>query len=221
MEQVKMRATVLGATGLVGKNIVKLLIDDDRFSHVSAIVRRSVEIKNDKLTEIVVDFDKPETYTDRIEGDIIFLCMGTTIKKAGSKDAQYKVDYTYQYNIAKAASDNDVKRCVIISSAMADPDARMFYPRMKGELERDVKNLNFGKIYILRPSVLKGEREEKRFGETAAARVVDFILPVMPWLKKYKPIEGAQVAKAAVNIGTYNLDKKVFICELNQLFDHI
>ncbi len=221
MKQINKRAVVLGATGLVGKNIVKLLIADNRFSHISAIVRRSVNIKSDKLTEIIVDFDKPETYTNKIDGDIIFLCMGTTIKKAGSKDAQYMVDYTYQYNIAKAASDSNIKSCVIISSAMADPKARMFYPRMKGELERDVTNLSFENIYILRPSVLKGVRDQKRTGESIAAKVIDFILPVMPWLKKYKPIEGVQVAKAAINIGTYNLDRRVFICELNQLFNHI
>ena len=136
-------AVVIGATGLVGSELVALLLADSRFETVKVFVRRSTGRQHPKLEEHLVNFDAVETWKEQLTGDVLFSAMGTTLKQAGSKDAQYKIDYTYQYNVAKAAAENGVPQYVLISSAGASPKSRIFYSRMKGELEESVKKLTF------------------------------------------------------------------------------
>jgi uncharacterized protein YbjT (DUF2867 family) len=191
-------ALVIGATGLVGSQLVQLLLKDKRFDKVKIFVRRSVGIECDKLEEYIVNFDETDKWKRLLTGDILYSAMGTTLRTAGSKNVQYKIDYTYQYQVAKAAAANDVKEYILISAAGASPDSKIFYSRMKGELERDIRKLPFEAIHIIRPGMLSGERLEVRTGEKVAISIMN-ALSSIPGLRKLKPIEGIEVAKAMVN----------------------
>lgn len=192
-------AIIIGATGLVGKELVKLLIDDPRFSHIKVLARRNMDIQHEKLEHYIVDFSQPATWNDMVSGDVLFSTMGTTLKSAGSKSAQYLVDHTYQFNVAKAASENGVPVYVLVSSAMADPQSKIFYTKMKGELERDIKQLPFQFIHILQPGMLEGARKENRPGEKAALSIMHF-LNKLGILKKQEPIPVKKLAQAMINV---------------------
>jgi uncharacterized protein YbjT (DUF2867 family) len=144
--------------------------------------------------------------------------MGTTIRKAGSKEAQYKIDVTYQYKFAKAASENGVKNYFLISSAGANVNSKFFYLRIKGELEEKVKSLPFNKIRIFRPSLLLGERSEKRFGEKAAERILKIVVPIFPFLKNQRPIDGGKVARAMIVSANEDDKERIKIFEPPELF---
>lgn len=144
-----MKALVIGATGATGKDLVNKLLEDKDFQEVHAFVRRPLNIKNEKLKAHVVDFEKPEEWKDLVKGDVAFSCLGTTLKDAGSKDAQRKVDFDYQYQFAKNAKENEVEDYILVSSYGANPNSKIFYSRMKGELEKEVKNLHFNKMNLL------------------------------------------------------------------------
>lgn len=201
-------AMVIGATGLVGREIVKLLLADSRFENVKIFVRRRSELKQydvmGKLQEHVVDFDSVAKWSDQLTEDVLFSALGTTRKTAGSEEAQYKVDYRYQWDVANAARHSGCQMHVLISAAGAKVDSPFFYPRMKGELEADVQALGFPYVRVLRPGLLKGERTEIR-GESRpfeqfANRVLasaERLLPVFP--HSLKPIPVEVVARAAVN----------------------
>ena len=164
----KKKALILGATGLVGGHLVRFLLDYDRYEGVTVFVRRSTGIDHPKLTEHRVDFDTPDTWEKLLQGDDLFSSLGTTIKKAGSRDTQHRIDYTYHYETAKRAAENCVSTYVLVSSSGANHHSRIFYSKMKGELDRDVKELPFQTVSILKPSILMGERKEKRTGEFLA-----------------------------------------------------
>ena len=159
-----MKALVIGATGAVGKDLVQRLLADDTFVRVDIFVRREVKIPSAKLITHVVDFDHPETWADKLQGDVLFSCLGTTIKAAGSQDAQWKVDYTYQYEAAKAAKANGVKTYILVSSVGANAQSKVFYTKMKGALDDAVQELGFEGCFILRPPSLIRKGSD-RFGE--------------------------------------------------------
>jgi len=217
-ETMKKRALVLGATGLVGGHLVRLLLDDDRYERVTVFLRRSTRISNPKLTEHAVDFDSPNTWKEYLQGDELFSCLGTTIKKAGSKDAQYRIDYTYQYATAKTAADNGIATYVLVSSSGADPRSRIFYSRMKGELDRDVKELPFRTVAILKPSVLMGERAEKRSGESIGVFLGNILIPLIPPLRKYRPIPAKTVAQAMIRAANTPDAPAIAEYELEEIF---
>src|SRR5579875_633123 len=127
-------ALVIGATGLVGTHLVKQLLADDRFAKVKTFVRRLTNAGNHKLKPHLIDFSQLQLSKQAITGDVLFSALGTTLRQAGSKEEQYKIDYTYQYNFAKIAAENGVGTLVLVSSAGASPKANIFYSRMKGEL---------------------------------------------------------------------------------------
>ena len=143
-----MNALVIGATGAVGKDLVDQLLKDDAFERVTAFVRRPLGIEDPKLTAHVIDFDHPEQWSHLLQGDVLFSCLGTTIKAAGSQANQWKVDYTYQYEAAKAARENGVDTYALVSSVSATPKSKIFYTRMKGELEEAVKQLGDRKSVV-------------------------------------------------------------------------
>lgn len=149
-----MHALIIGATGATGSALLTQLLADEKFSQVSIFVRKPVAITHDKLTVHVIDFDKIDDYRDSIHGDVLFSCLGTTLKDAGSQEAQWKIDYTYQYEFAKLAKHGGIKHLVLVSSAFADAKARGFYVRMKGQLEQDVMVLGFERLSIFRPPSL-------------------------------------------------------------------
>jgi uncharacterized protein YbjT (DUF2867 family) len=210
-------ALVIGGTGLVGNQLIDLLLNDNRYNLVKSFVRRPSSRIHNKLKEIIVDFDKPREWQSELKGDDLFSCLGTTIKTAGSKEAQYIVDYSYQYQTAKAASDNGVSNYVLVSSTGANPNSKVFYSRMKGELDRDVKLLAFNKIAIIKPSVLDGNRLEKRRAEKFAIILMGLSAKVLPFTRKYRPIHAEIVAKAMINAANVKLSGKVEY-ELEEVF---
>jgi uncharacterized protein YbjT (DUF2867 family) len=142
---IKKTAIVIGATGLVGSHLMRYLLEDDRYGLVKVFARRAVHLENAKLEKYIVDFERIESWRDEVTGDELFSALGTTRKQAGSKDAQYVVDFTYQYEVAKAAAENGVGTYVLVSSAGSDAGSRFFYTRMKGELEDAVRSLPFAR----------------------------------------------------------------------------
>jgi uncharacterized protein YbjT (DUF2867 family) len=211
-------ALVIGATGLVGSRLLQQLLTDNSFTQVKIFVRRSTGIVHQKLQENIIDFDRIETVKNHITGDVLFSCLGTTLKQAGSKDAQYKVDYTYQYRFAQFAAENGVPAYVLISSASADARSMFFYTKIKGQLEDAVKELSFLKICILQPSVLAGERKDKRAGEAIGATIINAAGKIFPFLKKYRSISGGQVAKAMIHFYKKEEAGKVRFYQLDELF---
>jgi len=191
-------AIVIGATGLVGENLVQLLLKDTRFEKVMVFVRRSMNIKDQKLEEHIVNFDQPDSFKKLVTGDVLYSAMGTTLRVAGSKETQYKIDYTYQYQTAKAAAANGVPQYILISAAGSATDSSIFYSKMKGELERDVKKLPFETIHIIRPGMLAGHRDHARAGENIGVSIMN-VIAMIPGLGKLKPIQGIEVARAMVN----------------------
>ncbi|EDM37721.1 putative NADH dehydrogenase with NAD(P)-binding domain [Pedobacter sp. BAL39] len=191
-------AVVIGATGLVGSELVALLLSDERFETVTVFTRRSLKLQHPKLLEHLIDFDQYDSWQHQVKGDVLFSALGTTLKQAGSKAAQYHIDYTYQYHFAKAAAESKVSVYVLVSAAAASPDSKMFYSKMKGELERDVKQLPFSSIYFLQPSLLVGKRDHSRLGEKFGERVLA-VFNALGLFRKYRAISGKTVAQAMIN----------------------
>ncbi|HZK69199.1 MAG TPA: NAD(P)H-binding protein [Paludibacter sp.] len=192
------KAIVIGSTGMVGKELVKKLIENEHYSEIISLVRRPSGVTNPKLDEHVIDFDHPETWKELVKGDVLFSTLGTTISKAKSKEEQFKVDFTYQYNVAKIAVENGATSYVLVSSAGANASSKGFYMSMKGKLDEAVQGLPFEYINILRPSQLSGKRTEKRLGEKVGLSVM-YGLNIIGLFKRYKPIKDKKVAKAMIH----------------------
>ena len=209
-------AIVLGATGLVGNKLVDRLAKEQSIEKVVAITRRPIEYKAEKIVNEVINFEELEKHSDIFKGDVLFSCLGTTIKQAGSYENQRKVDFEYQYEIAKISSQNDVSHYVLVSSSGANEKSRIPYSQMKGELESKISRLSFKRISILQPSLILGERDTFRLGETIAS----WVLPLackLPFLKQYQPIMGDEVAKKMVSIAlSSGNSKEIFI--LDEIF---
>lgn len=193
-----MKALVIGATGAVGKDLVEQLLKDESFERVDVFVRREVKVPSPKLVPHVVDFDHPERWSELLTGDVLFSCLGTTIKAAGSQDAQWKVDYTYQYEAAKAARNNGVGKLVLVSSVGASSKSKIFYSRMKGQLDEDVQKLGFPGCFILRPPSLVRKGSD-RFGEKAGVAVLK-CFNAIGLIRSWKPMPTEEVAAAMIRL---------------------
>lgn len=207
-----MKALLLGATGMVGAALLNQLLASDEYTEVSIFVRRSTQLSHPKLKEYIVDFQHPDVWKSHVNGDILFSCLGTTLAVAGSKANQFRVDYTYQYEMAEIAAKNGVKNYVLVSSAGAKSTSGNFYLGMKGKLDDAVRGLNFETINILRPGQLYGNRQQRRVMEKIAVQFM-FLLNSLYLLRKYRPIHANEVARAMIHCsksgqsGIYTLDQ--------------
>ena len=192
-----MKALVIGATGATGRDLVNQLLTDKVYDEVNVFVRRPLEVESPKLKTHIVDFEKPEEWKDLVNGDVAFSCLGTTLKDAGSKEAQRKVDYDYQYNFAKAAKENEVEDYILVSSYGANPKSKIFYSRMKGELEQSIKDLHFNKLTIFQPGMLE-RKDSERTGEVLGGKIIKFANK-FGVLTQQKPLPTAVLAKAMIN----------------------
>lgn len=191
-------ANVIGASGLVGQQLVAQLLAHPEFDKVRSFVRRPSGNVHPKLDELVVDFDRQENWKSLVKGDVLFSTLGTTIKTAKTKENQYRVDFTYQYEFAKAAAENGVTAYILVSSLGADPKSSVFYSRMKGELDEAVAKLPFQKTVIFRPSILDGDRNEKRSGEKIGLILSRFLTRFI--LKKYRPTPANVLASKMISL---------------------
>jgi uncharacterized protein YbjT (DUF2867 family) len=194
-----MKAIVLGATGLVGSCLVKKLLQNKDVSKILVFTRRPLELQDPKLEQEIVDFDDMNSWAPKVQGDVLFSAFGTTLRAAGSKDVQYKIDYHYQLDVAKMAAQNGVSNYVLVSTINADPKSVFFYLRMKGELEEAVKELPFKSITILRPGPLRGKRERMRIGEVLSITFLELASKVVKM--RIEPVPSEKVAQAALNWG--------------------
>jgi uncharacterized protein YbjT (DUF2867 family) len=198
-------ALIIGSTGLIGSQLLEILLESAAYDKVIAFVKRDTGKTHAKLTQHIIDFDRPESYQNLVAGDDFFCAIGTTINKAGNKENFRKVDFGYPQKFATFALKNNIKQFLIISSIGADKAAGSFYLKTKGEIEDFLKQSSFASISILRPSLLLGNRTEYRMGEKIGAffmTLLSFLL--VGGLKKYKPIESKSVAKALFTIAQKN-----------------
>lgn len=196
---------IAGATGLVGGEVLKLLAESDRYERINSIVRRKTNTNYLSVHSHLVDYDQEGSFPDNEAVSDVYICLGTTMKKAGSKNAFYAVDFEYVLRVAKWAKKSGAETCSIISSLGASPESSNFYLRTKGEMEEALKAVGFKRLLILRPSLLLGNRKEFRFAE----KIASFVMILFSWLmfgplKKYRAVKAEQVAKAMLNSSEKN-----------------
>ena len=194
-----MKALIIGATGATGKDLVNILLRDTDYTEVLIFVRRSMEIVHPKLLEILTDFDKPEEVAEQVRGDVLFSCLGTTLKAAGSKDKQWHIDYEIPLAFAEIAKRNAVPKMVLLSAYGASAGSRVFYSGMKGKLEDAIANLAFSRYIIFRPGLLLRKHTD-RAGERIMAGLLK-ALNSLGLIRKFRPmpttILAEKMAKAA------------------------
>lgn len=187
-------ALVAGGTGLVGRECLRLLSNDEAVKQVRALVRRPLPAAcaGTRVRECIADFDRFGDHPGWFQVDWVFCTLGTTMRKAGSREAFRRVDYEYPLAIAKAAREGGASHFLVVSAMGADPGSRVFYNRVKGELELALRALDYPSLTIARPSLLLGDRDEWRLGEELAKRVA-WLLP-----SRLRPVPASQVAAALV-----------------------
>jgi uncharacterized protein YbjT (DUF2867 family) len=197
----KRTALIAGATGLVGQELLELLLNDPFFERVVALSRKPLPYRSDKLVQCIIEFDNINSSPELVRGSHVFCCLGTTIKKAGTRENFRKVDLTYTVGIAKEALLGGAIQLNVISALGADKNSFFFYNRVKGEMEEAVKALGYHSLNIFRPSLLLGNRQEFRGGERISAALiqpVSFLLRGK--LRKYAPVKASAVARAMLEI---------------------
>ena len=214
----KLKALVIGATGATGRELVNLLINDEDFDQVSIFVRKAPELEHEKLKIHTIDFNEIKKHKELIKGDILFSALGTTKKEAGGKQRQYIIDYTYQYEFAKIAAENGVDQLSLVSSIGANPKSYMFYPKMKGELESDVKKLKFKKVDIFQPPILIRQPEIIRKGEKTAISIIQK-LNKLGILKSQQPLMVSNLAERMVKTAKTSSKEKVNTYLPKELFN--
>ena len=212
-----MKVLVIGSTGATGIELTKQLIEQEEFTEIHVFVRNIPTINHPKLNVHKVDFNEINIWSEKLKGDVLFLAMGTTLKTAGSKEAQYKVDVTYQFETAKAAANNNVPKLILVSSTGANQNSIFFYPKIKGELEEMVKKLNFKSIYILRPLVL--DRGEVMMRPTER-KTIAFIKRFNKFglLDSQKPMATSFLASKMIKLVNKETIDKTIILEAKDIF---
>ncbi|MBO0932094.1 oxidoreductase [Fibrella aquatilis] len=197
-------ALIAGATGLIGDLLAHQLVESAAFDRVKVLTRKALTWQHPRLQEIGFDFDHPNSLL--LQADTIFCCLGTTIKKAGSKDAFRKVDYQYPLDIARLGLANGATQFAIVTAMGADATSSIFYNQVKGEIERDLTALNYPTLLVFRPSLLLGNRAENRLGERISSGVMRLFAPLIP--ARYRAINASQVANAMLQTSQQGLTGK-------------
>jgi uncharacterized protein YbjT (DUF2867 family) len=204
-------ALLFGASGLVGSHVLNQLISNNSYSKIKLFVRTTINISDPKIEIIQTDFKNLENHREDIKGDDCFFCIGTTKKNSPDKNEYKRVELEVPKQVAQIAKSNSVSSFVFISSGYADPKSSGDYLKFKGEVEEELKRLNFQKLGIMRPSFLLGDRKEKRIGEKIGIFVFKLLSPLfLGPLKKMKPIQSATVAKAMIAITQNKVSKTIF-----------
>lgn len=190
-----MKALIIGATGATGKDLLAELLSNKAFSQITIFVRKRPEISDPKLKVVLCDFDHLENYRDEINGDVLFSCLGTTLKDAGSQEKQRKIDYEYQLQFAQLAAQQGVKHYRLISASFANSKSKQFYMQMKWALEDQVKTLNFESIAIFQPPLLI-RKNTTRLGEKIAAIIMKW---VWYFFESARPMKTELLAKALLH----------------------
>ncbi|WP_025716743.1 NAD(P)H-binding protein [Paenibacillus sp. 1-18] len=196
------KAVVVGATGLVGGYVVRELLVQKEYGRVMVVGRHPLEIKHPKLEQANIDWEQPQKTASAFEGaDDVFCCLGTTMKKAGSKEQFRRVDLDYPVLTARLGKEAGAGQMLAISSMGANPNSRVFYNRTKGEAEEALAAVGLPALHLFRPSLILGARPERRAGEAAAAVVMKALDGMMTGkLAPYRAIPASVIARAMVRI---------------------
>ena len=211
-------ALLFGASGFVGSHVLSQLISNNNYSKIKLFVRSSIDISDPKIEIIQTDFNNLENHREDIKGDDCFFCIGTTKKNSPDKNEYKRVELEVPKQIAQIAKSNFVNSFVFVSSGYADPKSSGDYLKFKGEVEEELKKLNFPKLGVMRPSFLLGDRKEKRVGEKIGIFIFKLISPLLLGpLKKMKPIHSEIVARSMIKVANEDLQKNTF--ESNEIME--
>ena len=210
-----MKALVIGATGATGRDLTDVLLLDNNYTSVTLFVRKTTGIVHPKLSEVIVNFDKPEDFSEYIVGDVLFSCLGTTLKTAGSKEKQWNIDYDIPLKFAEIARRNGVSSFVLLSAYGASANSNVFYSKMKGKLEEAIAALSFDKYIIFRPGLLQRKHTD-RTGERIATVMLHFVNG-LGLFKKFRPMPtlllAGKLARSAKILGNGK-----HVIELDKIF---
>jgi uncharacterized protein YbjT (DUF2867 family) len=205
------KAIIAGASGLIGSNLLNILLDEPAYTEVAVLVRKKTGITHKKLKEVLVDFNKLNDYVDEINGHALFCCLGTTKARTPNEQDYRRIDHDYPVKLAQLAYQNGVKQYHLVSSLGADVTSSFFYTRLKGETEQDITKVGLSTLHIYRPSLLIGDRKEQGFLEKIAVGLVPVIDPILIGnLRKYRSIPAKTVAMAMYK-QSINSDEGVFV----------
>ena len=211
-------ALIFGASGLVGSHLLNQLISNNNYSKIKLFVRSAIDLNDPKIEIIQTDFNNLENHREDIKGDDCFFCIGTTKKNSPDKNEYKRVELEVPKQIAQIAKSNFVNSFVFVSSGYADPKSSGDYLKFKGEVEEELKKLNFPKLGVMRPSFLLGDRKEKRVGEKIGIFIFKLISPLLLGpLKKMKPIHSEIVARSMIKVANEDLQKNTF--ESNEIME--
>ncbi|MEO0438430.1 MAG: NAD(P)H-binding protein [Pseudomonadota bacterium] len=211
-------ALLMGATGLVGQSLLELLVDDDYWDSIVAVSRRALATKSDKVIEVISGPGELDAVADQLAVDTVFCCLGTTMKNAGSRENFRRIDYGYVLESAKLAYQQGATRFIVVTALDARLRSPSFYMRVKAETERDLKTIGFEALDFIRPSLIQGDRDERRPVEEWSERIMNPLSGLMIGpLRKYRPIPASQIAKAMEAIAR-GPKRAVATYESDQLF---
>lgn len=211
-------ALVIGSSGLVGQDLIKILIDSKEYTKITLLLRKKMNIDSEKIHEEIVNFDSLEKYSSLFDVDSVFCTLGTTIKVAKTKENFMKVDLDYPNKAAKITKEFGKGNFYVISALGSNENSKIFYNSVKGRLEKNLRKLDLNILHIFRPSMLAGDRKEFRLGERitlALCKILPFVF--MGSMKKYKPIKTIDVAKAMYKT-SLNENKGTYVHESEEIY---
>lgn len=201
----KQTALLFGASGLTGGQLLQQLLQDSAYRQVISFGRRKQAVVHPKLSQQLLDIDNPNDLLNNMKADALFCCLGTTIRKAGSQQAFRKVDHDFVVNLMRMAEKNKIPRFIVISSIGANAGSRNFYLRTKGEMEVALIKADIAYKTIVRPSLIMGNRNEWRMGESVAVALMKLIGPLMfGKFRKYRGIKAETIARAMLRLSHEN-----------------
>lgn len=204
-------AIILGATGLTGSILLEKLLKDSSYEKIKLFSRNSSEKTSPKIEEHLIDMFELEKQAEEFKADVVFCCIGTTKAKTADKETYKKIDYGIPVTAAKLAKSNGIKTFIVISALGADENSSVFYNKTKGEMQRDVLNQHIENTYVLQPSLIVGDRNESRLGESIAGTLMKtfgFLIP-----KKYKIIKAETIAEGMYNLSQGKYSERVIPSE--------
>ena len=205
------KAVIAGASGLVGGELLQLLLQETYYDEVLILVRKEISLQHKKLVQLIVDFDNLDKVRSGINGHALFCCLGSTKSKTPNLKVYRKIDHDYPVKLAQIAKQNQIPQYHLVSAIGANSKSSNFYTKMKGETEEDIQSVGLKSLHIYQPSLLTGNRKEHRLAERIATKVMKVIDPLLiGGLKKYQSISAATVARAMYK-QSLNKEEGVFI----------
>lgn len=207
-------AIILGATGLTGNILLNKLLGDNRYGKIKIFTRRPLRFENPKVTEILCDLLDVDSYKDNFYGDEVFCCIGTTTKKTPDKELYKKIDFGIPVSATKLCKQNEINTFIVISSMGANANSSIFYSKTKGEMEDAVLEQKIENTFILRPSMIGGNRNESRRGEKVGSVLMKILNPlIIGSLRKYRIIDAEIIANAMIELANNKIDKQIILSD--------